>query len=93
MRVSEEKNGWIKSIELTDFMCHRHLLVKLGSAINFITGNNGSGKSAILTALTICLGGRASTTQRASTLSSLIREGAEYPRLFDMRLTSVGMLV
>ncbi len=58
-------------------MCHKHTKINLSNAINFVTGNNGSGKSAILTALAICLGGRASITQRASTLSSLIREGAE----------------
>lgn len=80
VRTSEEKNGWIKCIELQDFMCHRHLKVTLNSTINFITGNNGSGKSALLTALTVCLGGRASTTQRASSLASLVREGAEYNR-------------
>jgi chromosome segregation ATPase len=79
VRQSDEKNGWITSIELTDFMCHHHTKVNLNSSINFVTGNNGSGKSAILTALTVCLGGRASTTQRASSLSSLIRQGAEYP--------------
>lgn len=77
-RACEDKNGWIKTIEITDFMCHRHLRVALSSSINFITGNNGSGKSALLTALTVCLGGRAATTQRATSLAALIREGAEY---------------
>lgn len=77
-RTEGAKNGWVQSIEVWDFMCHRHLLVRLSPNINFITGNNGSGKSAILTALTVCLGGRASSTQRAASLASLIREGAEY---------------
>lgn len=90
VRTSEEKNGWIKCIELQDFMCHHHLKVTLNSTINFITGNNGSGKSALLTALTVCLGGRASTTQRASSLASLVREGAEYSNQTSMLiLTSV----
>lgn len=69
-------SGYIESIELIDFMCHSHLLVRLNAHINFIVGNNGSGKSAILTALTVALGGRASITQRASSMESLIREGA-----------------
>lgn len=70
-------SGHIESIELIDFMCHRHLLITLNSHINFIVGNNGSGKSAILTALTVCLGGRASSTQRATNVDTLIREGAQ----------------
>ena len=37
---------------------------------------NLGGKSAILTALTVCLGARASSTQRANSLESLIKEGA-----------------
>lgn len=69
-------SGHVESIELVNFMCHRHLLINLNAHINFIVGNNGSGKSAILSALTICLGGRASVTQRASSVDSLIREGA-----------------
>lgn len=43
--------------------------------MNFIVGHNGSGKSAILTALAICLGGKASSTQRAGSLRGLIRNG------------------
>ena len=72
----KSSSGYIESIELIDFMCHSHLLVRLNAHINFIVGNNGSGKSAILTALTVALGGRASVTQRASSMESLIREGA-----------------
>jgi hypothetical protein len=72
-----ECSGHIESIELVDFMCHRHLLVAFKPQINFVIGNNGSGKSAILTALTVCLGGRASATQRATSVVSLIREGAQ----------------
>ncbi|KAJ1957493.1 Structural maintenance of chromosomes protein 6, partial [Dispira parvispora] len=68
--------GVIESIELVDFMCHEYLRVELGSKINFIIGHNGSGKSAILTAIVICLGGKATATQRATSVKHLIREGA-----------------
>lgn len=76
-RQHQSSAGTISCIELFDFMCHRHLLINLCPNINFVIGNNGSGKSAILTALTVCLGGRASVTQRGSSLESLIREGAQ----------------
>ena len=66
----------VERVELVNFMCHKYLEVKLGPRINFIIGHNGSGKSAILTAVTICLGGRAQSTQRAQSLRGFIREGA-----------------
>lgn len=56
-------------------MCHSHLQIDLGEYINFITGQNGSGKSAILTALCIAFGSRARGTQRASTLKDFIKTG------------------
>ncbi|KAF9110952.1 Structural maintenance of chromosomes protein 6 [Mortierella sp. AM989] len=68
--------GVIEVIEMYDFMCHRHLKVPFGPKINFIIGHNGSGKSAILTAIMVCLGGKANTTNRAHSLKALIREGA-----------------
>ncbi|KAF9429644.1 Structural maintenance of chromosomes protein 6 [Podila epigama] len=68
--------GVIEMIEMQDFMCHRHLRVPFGPKINFIIGHNGSGKSAILTAIMVCLGGKANATNRAQSLKALIREGA-----------------
>ncbi|CAL2243410.1 unnamed protein product [Prunus armeniaca] len=53
---------------------------RLSSAtgVNFITGQNGSGKSAILTALCIAFGCRAKGTQRASTLKDFIKTDCSY---------------
>ncbi|KAJ2466250.1 Structural maintenance of chromosomes protein 6, partial [Coemansia sp. RSA 2322] len=62
---------------ITDFMCHEKATVNLCPKVNFITGQNGSGKSAILTALTIALGGKANTTNRATSLKGFIREGRQ----------------
>ena len=70
-------NGIIESVTCTNFMCHTHLEITLGPLINFIIGHNGSGKSAVLTALTICLGGKASSTNRGQSLKSFIKEGQE----------------
>lgn len=69
--------GIIESVTCTNFMCHAYLEVPLGPLINFIIGHNGSGKSAILTAITICLGGKATTTNRGQSLKSFIKEGQE----------------
>jgi chromosome segregation ATPase len=70
-------NGIIESITCVNFMCHERLHVTLGPLINFIIGHNGSGKSAILTGIALCLGGKASTTNRGGSLKSFIKEGRE----------------
>ncbi|KAF8476989.1 P-loop containing nucleoside triphosphate hydrolase protein [Kalaharituber pfeilii] len=53
-------------------MCHSHLEVKLGPLINFVIGHNG---------LTLCLGGKATSTNRGSSLKSFIKEGQNQARI------------
>ncbi|KAJ3814073.1 P-loop containing nucleoside triphosphate hydrolase protein [Lentinula aff. lateritia] len=69
------EHGIIESIEMHQFMCHRFLSFQFGPQINFIIGHNGSGKSAVLSAITIALGGKSNSTGRGSGLKSFIREG------------------
>ncbi|KAI0098384.1 P-loop containing nucleoside triphosphate hydrolase protein [Daldinia grandis] len=70
-------NAIIESITCFNFMCHTRLHVELGPLLNFIVGENGSGKSAILTAITLCLGGKASATNRGGSLRNFVKEGQE----------------
>lgn len=70
-------NGIIISVNMINFMCHEKLHVTLGPLINFIIGVNGSGKSAALSAIAICLGGKASTTNRGGSLKSFIKSGQD----------------
>ncbi|KAK3391583.1 P-loop containing nucleoside triphosphate hydrolase protein [Sordaria brevicollis] len=70
-------NGILESITCVNFMCHTRLHCELGPLLNFIVGENGSGKSAILTAITLCLGGKASSTNRGGSLKSFVKEGTE----------------
>ncbi len=65
------------SMRLINFMCHANLKIDFGQRINFIVGQNGSGKSAILTALMVCLGASVGKTQRGHKVSDLIRENAQ----------------
>ncbi|XP_072500099.1 structural maintenance of chromosomes protein 6 [Notamacropus eugenii] len=68
--------GIIESIQLKNFMCHSMLgPFKFGSNVNFVVGNNGSGKSAVLTALIVGLGGKATATNRGSSLKGFVKEG------------------
>ncbi|SCW01800.1 LAFE_0E07536g1_1 [Lachancea fermentati] len=73
--------GYIKKVILKNFMCHEHFELELGPRLNFIVGNNGSGKSAVLTAITIGLGAKATDTNRGSSLKDLIREGCHSSRI------------
>nr|CAB3456474.1 unnamed protein product [Digitaria exilis] len=70
--------GTISRIRLENFMCHSSLHIELGEHVNFVTGQNGSGKSAILTALCVAFGSRAKNTQRAASLKDFIKTGCSY---------------
>ncbi|KAG6377141.1 P-loop containing nucleoside triphosphate hydrolase protein [Boletus reticuloceps] len=67
------EHGIIEFIEIKQFMCHPHLTFTFGPQVNFIIG----GKSAILSAITIALGGKSISTGRGSGLKSFIREGQQ----------------
>ncbi|XP_028250414.1 structural maintenance of chromosomes protein 6 isoform X2 [Parambassis ranga] len=68
--------GLIESIALKNFMCHHSLgPCEFGPNVNFIVGNNGSGKSAILTALIVGLGGKATVTNRGVSLRDFVKTG------------------
>ncbi|CAH7690117.1 hypothetical protein PPACK8108_LOCUS25362 [Phakopsora pachyrhizi] len=70
-------------------MCHNYQEVVLGPQANFIIGNNGSGKSAVLTAITLVLGAKARATNRAGSLSSFIKEGETRAEI-TLHLTNRG---
>ena len=75
------EEGVIEEVFCNNFMCHSKLRIKLGPLINFIIGHNGSGKSAVLTALTVCLGESARKTNRGGNLKGMIKEGEEHASL------------
>ncbi|KAG5644532.1 hypothetical protein DXG03_008186 [Asterophora parasitica] len=68
-------HGIIERIEMVNFMCHKYLKFEFGPQINFIIGHNGSGKSAVLSAITVALGGKSNSTGRGTGLKSFIKEG------------------
>ena len=71
-------------------MCHKKLSIKPCRRINFINGANGSGKSAILAALQICLGASAKSTHRGNRMGDLVREGYEGQALVRVSLVNEG---
>eukprot|EP00742_Colponemidia_sp_Colp-10_P012836 GILJ01014449.1.p1 GENE.GILJ01014449.1~~GILJ01014449.1.p1 ORF type:complete len:1073 (+),score=252.19 GILJ01014449.1:50-3220(+) len=68
--------GIIDKIHLENFMCHRNFDMEFNPNVNFIVGQNGSGKSTILVALCACLGAKASFTGRGTSAKELIKHGA-----------------
>ncbi|GAM83237.1 hypothetical protein ANO11243_012230 [Dothideomycetidae sp. 11243] len=83
--------GIIEEIFCQNFMCHEKLRIPLGPLINFIIGHNGSGKSAVLTALTLCLGVKATATNRGASLKKFIKEGSE-SALLRVKIKNQGEL-
>ncbi|RLN83834.1 hypothetical protein BBJ28_00017697, partial [Nothophytophthora sp. Chile5] len=73
----DSEMGVVEEIYCENFMCHRKMRVALCPHINFITGENGSGKSAIIAAIQICLGASARVTHRGKSIKNLIRHGHE----------------
>ncbi|XP_062715396.1 structural maintenance of chromosomes protein 6 [Aedes albopictus] len=69
------RSGKILRMQLKNFMCHRNLVVEFNKRANLLVGNNGSGKSAVLAALTIGLGCSANLTNRSSSVKQLIKHG------------------
>ena len=69
--------GIIVKVYVENFMCHKKMSVDLCNNINFINGQNGSGKSAVLAAIQICLGAGASRTNRAKSLQTLINHNGK----------------
>jgi chromosome segregation ATPase len=87
----KKAGGIIEKIYVENFMNHKKMEVNFNSTLTFITGKNGSGKSAIATALMICLGSRASTTGRGSALKGLIMEGSNGNAKIQVSLRNVGI--
>ncbi|SCZ98849.1 BZ3500_MvSof-1268-A1-R1_Chr7-1g09293 [Microbotryum saponariae] len=70
------QSGIIEQVDLYQFMCHTYITIKFGPQMNFLVGHNGSGKSAVLTGITMALGGNAKATNRATNGAGLVKEGA-----------------
>lgn len=58
--------------------------------MNYVTGENGSGKSAIAVALQICLGATSRNTGRGSNLSTHIMSGSPGPAICRVTLLNEG---
>jgi structural maintenance of chromosomes protein 5 len=61
---------------MVNFMTHKDVTFHASAGTNFIIGANGSGKSSLVCAICLGLGGSPSNMQRASDLKDFIRKGS-----------------
>ena len=69
--------GAIKRIYLKDFMVHTQLEINCSAQVNLIIGANGSGKSSVVCAICLGLGGDTGDMQREKSVSEFIRSGQQ----------------
>lgn len=77
----QEKLGSLENVRLINFMCHDDFSIDFGPQVNFVIGRNGSGKSAIMAALMLGFGGRASNTSRGQSVAGFIKKGKDIAKV------------
>ncbi|CAF4246586.1 unnamed protein product [Rotaria socialis] len=73
--------GTILRVSVKNFMCHTFLEFDFNENLNMVIGNNGSGKSAVMNAITLTLGGRATSTSRCSNIGRFIQHGKGFAEI------------
>ena len=68
--------GIIERVFLENFMCHNALTWEPNHRVNFVTGQNGSGKSSVLQGLVLGLLGESKHIKRFSKVSEFIKKDA-----------------
>jgi len=68
--------GIIERVVLENFMCHNTLTWEPNHRVNFVTGQNGSGKSSVLQGLVLGLLGESKHIKRFSKVSEFIKKDA-----------------
>eukprot|EP00252_Welwitschia_mirabilis_P000893 TRINITY_DN10890_c0_g1_i1.p1 TRINITY_DN10890_c0_g1~~TRINITY_DN10890_c0_g1_i1.p1 ORF type:complete len:1092 (-),score=272.58 TRINITY_DN10890_c0_g1_i1:474-3749(-) len=69
--------GNIVEIRMQNFMTYRDITTRPGSRLNLVIGPNGTGKSSIVCAIAIGLGGEPQLLGRASNIGDYVKRGEE----------------
>jgi len=64
--------GGLVCVNMRNFMCHSNFTQNFYAGVNYITGENGSGKSAVVVALSAALGANCNKIGKGDDLSNLI---------------------
>ncbi|CAL8087074.1 unnamed protein product [Orchesella dallaii] len=81
------RDGNLISTKMVNFMTHKEKTANWNPNVHIVVGQNGSGKSACINALLLVFGDRASNTQRASSVKSLIKRGHMHGEI-EVRVTN-----
>ncbi|XP_043259906.1 structural maintenance of chromosomes protein 5 isoform X2 [Colletes gigas] len=77
MSNSSIEKGIITYIYLANFVTYNEVVIKPGRYLNVIIGPNGTGKSTIVCAIVLGLGGKLSTIGRATQIADYVKAGCE----------------
>lgn len=88
-RPWDKRPGMIMEVNLKNFMCHETFSFRPNLRLNFLCGVNGSGKSAVLTAIVFGLGGTARMASRGNSNKGFIRTGQPSATV-EIRLCNEG---
>jgi len=80
-RLKYPDPGTIKSLTLTNFMCHGNLHVDLKPNVNCIVGQNGSGKSSICAGIMLAFNCKVASTGRGSSMASIVKHGCSEAKI------------
>jgi len=69
------RRGSICRITMHNFMTYSHASVEPGPWLNVLAGPNGTGKSTIICAIGLCLGGPLKSIARGDTIESFVKTG------------------
>jgi chromosome segregation ATPase len=72
----EYRHGSVVRIEMHNFVTYNSCVVYPGARLNVVIGPNGTGKSTLVCALALGLGGPTSILGRAKDVADFIRHGA-----------------
>ncbi|KAG7670314.1 hypothetical protein Ndes2437A_g04826 [Nannochloris sp. 'desiccata'] len=74
-RIEEFRKGSVIRVEVKNFMTYGHAVIEPGPHLNLVLGPNGTGKSSLVCALCVGLGGSTRLLGRADHVSSFVRRG------------------
>ncbi|CAK9827391.1 Structural maintenance of chromosomes protein 5 [Anthophora retusa] len=87
MSYSHIEKGIITHIYLENFVTYNKVTIKPGKNLNVIIGPNGTGKSTIVCAIVLGLGGKPTTIGRATHVADYVKRGCEEAKI-EIHLTN-----
>ena len=87
--AEEDRAGIIEKVSLEGFMCHESLEWQPNSRVNFVTGQNGAGKSSVLQGIVLGLLGETKNIKRFNKVTEFIKKGCS-KTVIQVTLSNVG---